>query len=221
MNVAEAVKSRKSIRGYKPAPVPKEILTKILEAAIRAPSPDNTQPWEFVILSGKAMDDFKRAVEEAALSGIEPRADFQTPHHTGVYRERRIALSIALYQLMDIAREDKNKRLQWVLRMARNFEAPNAIIVLMDEEINNSPSLLAIGALSQNIALMAMSFGLGTCMNEALVSFPGVVRQLFGITESKKLVVGISIGYPDWGFPANKLQTPREPLKNILTWHGV
>jgi nitroreductase len=68
---------------------------------------------------------------------------------------------------------------------------------------------------------MAMNFGLGTCMNEALVSFPGVVRQLFSIPESKKLVVGISIGYPDWDFPANKLQTPREPLENILTWHGV
>jgi nitroreductase len=221
MDAAEAIKSRKSIRGYKTTPVPKEILTKILEAAIRAPSTGNSQPWEFVILSGKAMDDFKRAVEEAALSGIEPRADFQTPRYTGVYRERHVAISIALYQLMDIAREDKDKRLRWMLRMARGFEAPNAIIVLMDEETNNAPSLLAIGALSQNIALMAMNFGLGTCMNEALVSFPGVVRQLFSIPESKKLVVGISIGYPDWDFPANKLQTPREPLENILTWHGV
>jgi hypothetical protein len=47
------------------------------------------------------------------------------------------------------------------------------------------------------------------------------VRQIAGVPESKKLVIEIAIGYPDWDFPANKLQSTREPLDNIVTWRGV
>lgn len=45
MELAEAMESRKSIRGYRPIPVPRKTLTQILEIAIRAPSYDNAQPW--------------------------------------------------------------------------------------------------------------------------------------------------------------------------------
>ncbi|MCK4331671.1 MAG: nitroreductase family protein, partial [Dehalococcoidia bacterium] len=52
MDLVEAIKSRKSVRGYKPTPVPKEILTEILDIAIRSPSGLNSQPWEFTVLGG-------------------------------------------------------------------------------------------------------------------------------------------------------------------------
>jgi len=65
MDIIEAVKARKSIRGFKPDPVPKEIIKEILEIAVRAPSANNTQPWEFVVLSGEALDDVRRANLEA------------------------------------------------------------------------------------------------------------------------------------------------------------
>lgn len=44
MDVIEALKARKSIRGFKKDPVPKDVLRLILEAAVRAPSGLNTQP---------------------------------------------------------------------------------------------------------------------------------------------------------------------------------
>jgi nitroreductase len=63
MELIEAIKSRRSIRGYKPTPIPKETLAKILAAATRAPSGLNSQPWEFIVLGGKALDDLKHAIE--------------------------------------------------------------------------------------------------------------------------------------------------------------
>ena len=51
MDLFEVIKGRRSIRSYKPDPVPKEDLEKILEAAIWAPSAGNCQPWEFVIVT--------------------------------------------------------------------------------------------------------------------------------------------------------------------------
>jgi ABC-type amino acid transport system permease subunit len=57
------------------------------------------------------------------------------------------------------------------------------------------------------------------------LDYPDVVRQIAGIPQSKKLAIAIAIaiaiGYPDWDFLANKLQTTGEPLENIVTWQGV
>jgi nitroreductase len=46
MDIIEAIKTRKSIRGYLPDPVPQEIIRAILETALRSPSAVNNQPWE-------------------------------------------------------------------------------------------------------------------------------------------------------------------------------
>ena len=56
MDIIEAIYKRKSIRGFKSDPVSKEILARILDAACRAPSAMNTQPWEFIVLTGDVLD---------------------------------------------------------------------------------------------------------------------------------------------------------------------
>jgi nitroreductase len=221
MELVEAIKSRKSIRGYKLTPVPKEILTEILEIARFAPSGLNTQPWEFTVLGGKVLEELKQALQEQFYAKTEPRPDFPISMLTGGYRERQIELGIALYQLMGIAREDREKRDQWMLKMLRAFDAPNVIIVSMDEEVSSHLAIFNIGAITQTIALLAVNFGLGTCIESVLVYYPDIVRRIANIPESKKLCIGIAIGYPDWDFPANKIQATREPLTNIVAWREV
>ena len=61
MDLIEAIKSRKSIRGYKPDPVRREVLEEILEVATRAPSGMNTQPWEFTVVAGDVLDGIRKA----------------------------------------------------------------------------------------------------------------------------------------------------------------
>ena len=222
MDLLEAIRSRKSIRGYKPVPVPKETLAQILEIATRAPSPLNVQPWKFAVLGSEVLDNLKKAVEERSLAGVEPHPDFERePALTGVYRSRQVELGKSLFQLMDIAREDKEKRSQWMLKMVRFFDAPNAIIISIDEEISGPLFVFGLGTVSDTIALAALDFGLGTIIEHAVVYYPEVIRQFTGIPESQKIVVGIAIGYPDWDFPANRVQSTREPLANMTSWHGV
>lgn len=221
MELTEVIKYRRSIRGYKPTPVPRETLTEILELAIRAPSNLNIQPWEFTVLGGKVLDNVKQALQEQFLAGTEFHPDFPIKTPTGIYRERQVELGVNLYQLMDIAKEDKEKKNQWLLKMLRFFDAPNAIIVSMDEEASSFWSMFSVGALSQTIALAATNFSLGTCIERETVGYPEVIRGITGIADSKKLAIGVAIGYPDWDFPANRLQSKREPSANITTWLGV
>lgn len=222
MELIEAINLRRSVRGYKPTPVPKETLAQILEIAIRSPSALNTQPWKFTILGGKVLMDVREALQEQFLAGVEMHPDIPpSPPPSGIYRTRQVDLAKGLFQLMDIAREDKGKRMEWTARAFRLLDAPNAIIIGMDEEINSFSSIFSLGIISQTIALVAVSFGLGTCIEQNSALYPDVIRKITGIPESQKIVAGMAVGYPDSDFPANKLQSAREPLSTVATWCGV
>ena len=94
------------------------------------------------------------------------------------------------------------------------------IVIVVDRSIGDRFPLLDIGAVMQSICLAALSRGLGTCIEDQGVMYPQVLRELAGIPESKRIVIAIAIGYPDWDFPANSVETAREPLDGITTWRG-
>jgi nitroreductase len=216
MDILEAVRSRKSIRGYKPDPVPKEILKEILDIATRSPSGMNTQPWEFTVITGEVLDNIKRANVEMLGPGAIPNPDFAMKPYEGVYRNRQVEVAVQLFGLMGIAREDKEKRAEWMQRGFRFFDAPAAIILSVDKSLGEIRPQFDI----QTICLVALNYGLGTCIQDQGLMFPEVVRSLAGILESKRMIIAIAIGYPDWDFPANKLESKREPVENITAWQG-
>lgn len=222
MDIVEAIKTRKSIRNFKPDPVPKEVLREILEIASRAPSAMNTQPWEFIVLSGDVLENIRRGNVEMLNSGALPH-----PEHSvvgwpsdSVYRQRQVELAKQLFHLMDIPREDKKKRTEWMERGFRYFDAPAAIIALSDRSLSEAGPLMDVGAVMQNICLAALNYGLGTCIEDQGVMYPDVVRKFADISESKRIIIAIAIGYPNWDFPANRVQTTRETVESITTWCG-
>lgn len=218
MDVIEAIKKRKSIRGYKPDPVPKDVLKEILEVAVRAPSGLNTQPWEFTVVTGRPLDEIRRENVEKLQSVGKDVFDF---HYTGVYRERQVNLAKQLFQLMGIKREDKEKRDAWLQRGFRFFDAPAALIISMDRSLDErSWAVFDLGIVTQTICLAALKYGLGTCIEDQGVVFPEVIHKHTGLPESKKVVIGIAIGYPDWEFPANAVVSHRESAEDLTTWCG-
>jgi len=220
MDVMEAIRTRKSIRGFRPDSVPKKVLRDILDIARRAPSAMNTQPWEITVVSGEALDNIKRDNIQMLASGAVPNPDMPSRRFEGVFRQRQVELAIQLFQLMGIAREDKEKRAEWMQRGFRFFDAPAAIIISVDGSLHESWSLFDIGTISQTICLAALNYGLGTCIEDQGILYPKIVRKYTGIPESKRIITSIAIGYPDWDFPANKLESKREPVESITTWCG-
>ena len=67
MEVSQAVKQRKSIRGFLPNPVEDEVLSSLLEKAARAPSGGNVQPWRVYVINDGRMNDFKTHIKDFAL----------------------------------------------------------------------------------------------------------------------------------------------------------
>jgi nitroreductase len=222
MDVLEAVRSRKSIRGYKPDPVSKELIQEVLEASCRTPSALNLQPWEFVVLAGDAVKKAGQGNVERLQAGatLELEVAESGFPKDSVFRQRQVELAKQLFRLMGIEREDQEKRAAWMELGFRYFDAPAAIIIVSDKSLSGEGPLLDLGAVMQSICLAAWKHGLGTCIARQGVFYPDVLREVAGIPESKRIVIAISIGYPDWDFPANKVETDRERAADITTWVG-
>ena len=219
MDVIEAIQSRKSVRAFKTDPVPREVLQAIMEAALRAPSWANTQPWEFAIVGGEVMKKLSAALVDKAGSGAMPNPDIPMPNFEGAYRERMQSTGMRLFQEVGIVRDDQQARLNWMLSMTRFFDAPNAVIVYMEASLGEW-SLIDIGLTLENLMLAAWHYGVGTCPEAAAVLYPEVLRSLLKIPESKRIILGLAVGYPDFSSPVMKFRTERESLEALVAWHG-
>lgn len=217
MEVKQALMERRSIRGFQERPVSKEILREVLTLATRAVSATNSQPWELAIVTGKVLDELRRANAECFRGGMP--VDYQEQKPAGVYRTRQIEVAKQLFASMEIAREDREKRGWWTERGFRFFDAPAGILVCMDSSLHGDYRL-EIGCVVQNICTAAMEYGLGTCVAYQPVIYQSGARKLLGIPATKELICGIAIGYPDDSFPANQVVSHRESLDAVTTWYG-
>jgi nitroreductase len=222
MDILDAIRTRKSIRGYKPEPVPQVVIREILEIAGRAPSAMNTQPWEFAVVTGEPLRKIREGNMEKINAGEIPRPEHQIAGwpNESVYRIRQVDLARHIFQVMDISREDKVKRDAWLTRGFRYFDAPAAIIIFVDKTLPEAPAAVDVGAIMQNICLAALHFGLGTCIHDQGIMYPDVVKRYAGIPESKRLIVAISLGYPDENDIVNTITSTRESIDEITSWLG-
>jgi nitroreductase len=224
MDTVSAVKERKSTRAFKPDPVPQSVLEEIMELALRAPSWANTQPWEFVIAAGTKLAEIKehlvkKVAEPPALDIARP------PNFPEPYISRTGRLMATEQKIKGIKREDREGRGWWRQQGLKNYGAPAVIYILIDrafyfQEEVNAWLLFDCGLVAENIMLRATAYGLGTVAEAQAVNYPDVLRQALAIPESKLVVLGIAIGYPDEADPINGFRSEREPLASMTKWYG-
>lgn len=225
MELLEAIKTRRSIRAFKPDPIPKKVLTELLEVAGWSPSSANTQPWEFFVLTGEVLDKYNHFLIEKVCSGEiwKPRPDPDTDmfaiHPKGLYAKRQQKLFKQVPDILE-PEEGKSKMQKWLELSVSAYGAPARIVIVADKSASGW-FIFDVGLITQTIALAAQEYGLGTCILGDAVAFPGELRRIANISESKRVIIGIAIGYPDWGHPLNSLRTDREPIKKLVTWCGM
>lgn len=222
VDLSNCILNRKSVRAYKETPVPKQLLTKILDEARRSPSCANTQPWEFAVFGGQIMEEMRKAYQERFLSGVPPTPEIPYPFMAWPepYRSRRLALSRKQYLFLGIDPNNGEQVQKHGLKGYSFFGAPNGIILYVD---NTLPawSILDVGMVLQTILLLAHNYGLGCCPQVQMIVYPDIIRRLMNIPPSKKIVVGVAIGYPNEDDIINKYVSDRLALDEMVTWHGI
>ena len=227
MEIVDAIRQRRSIRAFKTAPVPKEVLREMMELALRAPSWANTQPWEFAIVSGRELEEIRKAFVEKAEAGEPMKPESAAPQgFPEPYDTRRRGVGRRMFDALGLKREDAEKRAAWGRQGMALFGAPCAIYILtgrpfyfQGNELNAWP-LFDCGLVAENIMLLAGKYGLGTIPEIQAVAYPDVLRKVLTLPDSTLIVLGIAIGYPDWDSPINRMVTDREALDNVTRWYG-
>jgi len=225
MDIVEAIQKRRSIRAFKPDPVPQQILKEIMELALRAPSWANTQPWEFAIVTGEKLEEIRRGF--VAKADQQGNPDIPRPlMFPEPFDSRRRSLGEKVLEIMKVDREDRQARKWWFIQGLRLFEAPCVVYIYIDSSFYFQDNRLNVwplfdcGLVAENIMLLATARGLGTIPQIQAVEYPDVLRQVLGIPASKLFVLGIAIGYPNWDSPINQLRSDREPVDRVVTWYG-
>jgi nitroreductase len=212
------LRDRHACRGFRPTPVPRAILERILAMAQWTASWCNTQPWRVVITSGAATERLREALSRQAAT-TEPLApDFPFPaEYPGVHDTRRREMALQLYDACGIARGDRAASRAQTLENFRFFGAPHLAVVTSERTLGVYGAIDCGGYIG-NLMLAARSVGVSTIAQAAIAAYAPLVRCQLGLPESRRIVCGISMGYEDEDHPANGFRTPRAPLEETATW---
>jgi nitroreductase len=214
----ELLGERYSCRAYRPDEVPRSTIERILTAAQRTASWCNSQPWQVVIASGAAKERFRADIYAAASSGAPDDGDFSFPReYRGVYQERRRESGFQLYNTLGIARGDRAAYARQSLENFNFFGAPHVAIIHSDEALGIYGAI-DCGAYVGNFLLAAQALGLGAIPQAALAHQSGLIRRHFGLGDDRRVVCGISFGFPDREHKINSYRTSRAGIPETATF---
>jgi nitroreductase len=214
----ELLSERFSCRAFRPDPVPRPTIERVLTAAQRTASWCNSQPWQIMIASGEAKERFRAAIYREASSGAPAGGDFSFPReYRGVYLERRRESGFQLYNTLGIARGDKAAYARQALENYNFFGAPHVAIVHTDEALGIYGAI-DCGAYVGNFLLAAQASGLGTIAQAALARHSGLIRRHFRLGDDRRVVCGISFGFPDRDHKINAYRTSRASIADTVSF---
>ena len=222
MQFDDVLLGRRSVRGYKPDPVPKALIEEILTLAMRSPSSMNTQPWNFTVISGKPLDLIRAGNTERNIAGVPHSREFRIGEaFAGQHRDRQVGVAKQLFAAMGIEREDKEKRMDWVLRGFRQFDAPVCVIITYDRVLADSDdTAFDCGAVTTALVNAAWSRGLGAVINSQGIMQSPVVREHANIAEDQVIMKAVALGWPDDSFPANAVVSERRSVAEATSFLG-
>lgn len=205
MEVLDAIRTRRSIRKFKPDPIPDEDVRRLIEAATLAPNAGNDQPWRFIAVSNR---DVLARLKEIIIAKLDSFGEWPES------AEYKVALRAAKGYSGFFA------------------DAPVTIVVLGEpylspvdeilakrgwtraeiEALRQSPGIQSVSAAIENLCLAAVSMGYGTCWMTAPCLAQHEIKEALGIEPPWEVVAFVPVGVPDYEPPSR----PRKPVEEVL-----
>ena len=210
MNISEAVLSRSSIREFKDSPVSNALIKDLLEKSSHSPSGGNLQPWNIFVLNEKSMSRFLE-FQSTWNKPETPAYEIYPQNLKEPYRTSRYQLGEEMYSLLNISREDKEARINQVMKNFSFFGAPAALFCFIDKTMG-PPQWSDLGMFLQTFMLLAKEAGLDTCAQEAWSIKQESVQKFVGADSDLLLFCGMAIGYKSDNSIINDLRSTRRPI---------
>ncbi|MGQ9723214.1 MAG: nitroreductase family protein [Candidatus Jordarchaeum sp.] len=212
--MTEAIETRQSIRKFKSDDVSDEIIFQLLDMARKAPSAENAQPWEFIIIKdqkikGEIIETLKAGIGDKELNKFVK--DFLAPMVS-----EAVGFQVPVQALIKGA--GYYPLLNAPVLIAVCMKDPTALFKSFKENYSKYRDIifiwfvLSIGAAVENLILTAVPKGLATCWTSGFMFGEERVKKILEIPEGVRLLSIIALGYPE----KNPFKTPRKPLEEIV-----
>ena len=208
-DMLEWLRSRRSVRTFSAEPVAKEVLARILEGAISAPSNTNRQPWRFTVVRAAAIR--AQIVEAVSRKTAEIKEIVQRSHHAAEYGD----YGDFFHEPLAAAQ---------VIVIPQYREYPDLIANLIvsgggDRTQFTTASSMQAELCSTSMAIMTLLLqahaeGLGACMMAGPIVAKAEIQALLGIAEPWRMVGAIAIGHPAGDSPVRG----RKPMDRVVHW---
>ena len=219
MEILEGIKTRRSIRAFKPKSITRGVMKKIFQAVSNSPSYTNTQPWEVVVVSGKKKNELGRKLLELASAKAPTNPDL--PMAKGwppPLEERSREHGARRLRVLGVARDDEEGREKLRLMNFEFYGAPCAVFLFIDGSLGEW-SIFDMGLFAQNLILAAHSLGVESCLQASVTNYSLEIKKFLGIPESKKLIICISLGYPDEKAKLNIYRSLKQKPDEFTKWY--
>ena len=222
MEFQDLMFERRSIRGYKPDPVPRKLLDEIIGVAAQSPSSMNTQPWNVHVVAGEVLDRIRQGNTEQMIATGKPDREIRGHgRYEGDHRERQKRVAAQLFEAAGIGWDDKAQRQDWTMRGFRQFDAPVSVIGCIDRAVEGmTESYFDRGQFVHAMVLAAWDRGVGAVINGQGIMQSSVVRAEAQIPDDQLIVITVAMGFPLDDFAANDVVSERRSVEEIATYRG-
>ncbi|HET9932784.1 MAG TPA: nitroreductase family protein [Polyangiaceae bacterium] len=206
--IEDALRRRRSVRRFKADPVPEELVVRLLEGAITAPSASNKQPWKFLVVENRSlitrMADAVRTATALIAEHIpeESRAAFVA---YGDYFTRFEAAPLVIVPIC---------RPLTLLSNLTGESLPDARRACV-QQLEATSGLVSTSLALGNILLLAEELGLGASGMTGPLVARAELKQLLDVPNTWDIVALVPIGFPA-EFPE---PTERKSMKFVSRWY--
>lgn len=213
------LEARYSCRAFRPDPVPRADVEKIMAAARLVPSWCNAQPWQVTVTGPEATERFRVALRRAAENS-SATPDLAWPEtYPGVYGDRRRTCGWQLYEAVGVEKGDRAASAVQMMRNFDLFDAPHVALVSSPRALGGYGAM-DTGGFVTAFTLAARALGVESIAQAAVASYPDVARKCFEIDADRMILCAISFGYADLDHPANSFRTARAEVADIMEWYA-
>jgi nitroreductase len=217
--VSGVMRSRRSVRAFKPQPLHRELVQEVLDDAASAPSGANIQPWRVHAVSGEVKDALASKLVAAFRAGAAPGPTHFPDPLPEVFRAKHVDFGTRYYTSLGIDRNDTPARMRQTERNFSFFGAPVGLIFSIDRRLKPH-SWIDLGLFAQNVMIAAKARGIDTCPQVAFAQFHEHVAAHLNMPPDEVTVFGMSMGYGDLSAPVNRADMPRQRGQDLGRFLG-
>jgi nitroreductase len=215
MDALQAIRERRSARAFQPVPIARETVEEILRLTVNAPSANNLQPWEFVVVMDEEKDRLSRRLLKAYKEKQISCGSGAVKPLPKAIRQRGVNTLGAMKEYVEKTGGTVDS---FVNEGSCNFYgAPTAIIICIDDCFS-ARQMVDVGAALAYLVLAAQASGLATCPIGLITDYADEIKELLNIAENKRVVIGVALGYADRENPMSQFRSSRADINELVRW---